>query len=247
MKQSIIIAITAVAVSTAFAGCEKEDKDAIEMSILKKGVQTFEAADGKQYEVVDLGFSGAGLLWATCNLGADSPEQFGDYFAWGETEAKTTFTYDNYKWMNGANSFKKYCLKKEERDLRKDTVDNKRILDLTDDAVRAKLGDKWRMPSTEDYKELFDRCDWRCCKLNNVWGYLFKSKENGNSIFLPIAGFTDESDNFFIGKRGRYWTTSLSSNSTTEAVYVSLDKPVNPVTRTDERYLGFSIRPVRAK
>lgn len=243
MRKSYFWALAVLAVSTVLTGCEKEDKDAIEMSVVKKGVQIIEV-NGKQYEVVDMGFSNK-LLWATCNLGADSPEQNGNFYAWGETEPKTNFTIDNYKWMEGRGVYKKYCLRIEEKDIRKDTIDNKKSLDASDDAVKAALGDRWSTPSIDDFKELLERTTFRCCKLNGAWGYLFTCKENGNSIFLPLAGFTDESDNFFIGKRGRYWSSSISSNSTMEAKMFSLDKPTNPVhSRSEERYLGFSIRPV---
>jgi hypothetical protein len=244
MRKTCFFAMTALTVATLFTGCKKDDPDAIDMSILKKGVQIVYDAQGNQHEVVDLGFTN-GLLWSTCNLGANSPQELGNFYAWGETEPKESYSEANYKWTKEEGTvFTKYTLKKDEKDVKMDPIDGKQILDATDDAVKVALGDHWKIPLKEDFTELTTACKRRCCKLNGVWGYLFTSKETGNSIFLPLAGFYDETDNFFIGTYGYYWTNYLSSD-TREATHFYMVRPENnPARHTTERYLGLSIRPV---
>ena len=244
MRKTCFFAMTALTVATLFTGCKKDDPDAIDMSILKKGVQIVYDAQGNEHEVVDLGFTN-GLLWSTCNLGAESPEKLGNFYAWAETETKESYAEDNYKWKKEDGvTFTKYTLRKDEQNVKMDPIDNKQILDDSDDAVIAALGDHWATPLKEDFTELTTVCKHRCCKLNGVWGYLFTSKETGNSIFLPLAGFYDETDNYFIGAYGYYWTTYLGSD-TEEATCFYMVKPENyPVKSTRDRYLGLPIRPV---
>lgn len=231
--------VMAAMVATAIlSGCEKEDKDAIDMSVVQKGIDTI---DGQL--VVDLGFANH-LLWATCNLGADSPEKTGNFYAWAETEKKDSYALDNYKWMKDGVSFTKYTFSKDQKDVEMEVIDNKTVMDASDDPAKAALGSRWSTPSDGDFTELVSRCDWRCCKLNGEWGYLFTSKVNGNSIFMPLAGFMDETDNFHIQSLGYYWTTKMS-NDTREAKMFVLNRPENnPVAKSEERYLGFPIRPV---
>ncbi|MCQ2319676.1 MAG: hypothetical protein MJZ90_12290 [Bacteroidales bacterium] len=103
------------------------------------------------HEYVDLGLP-SGLLWATCNVGADSPEDYGDYFAWGETETKSDYDWDTYKWCNGSyNTLTKYNTKSSYG-----TVDNKTTLELSDDAARANWGGSWRMPTEAEFQELIN-------------------------------------------------------------------------------------------
>lgn len=131
---------------------------------------------------VDLGLP-SGNLWAECNLGASSPEAYGDYYAWGEVEPKQEYTYPNHKWYKeGAPSqgFTKY-----------NNEDGKLTLEDEDDAVIQKLGNGWRTPTLADFRELTNQKYTTIKKttLNGVAGYQITSKKNGKSIFIPFAGF----------------------------------------------------------
>lgn len=131
---------------------------------------------------VDLGLP-SGNLWAECNLGASSPEAYGDYYAWGEVEPKQEYTYPNHKWYKeGAPSqgFTKY-----------NNEDGKLTLEDEDDAVIQKLGNGWRTPTLADFRELTNQklTTIKKTTLNGVAGYQITSKKNGKSIFIPFAGF----------------------------------------------------------
>ena len=136
-------------------------------------------------EYVDLGLP-SGNLWATCNLGASSPEAYGDYYAWGEVEPKQKYTYPNHKWYKeGAPSlgFTKY-----------NNEDGKLTLEDEDDAVIQNLGNGWRTPTLADFRELTNQklTTIKKTTLNGVAGYQITSKKNGKSIFIPCAGFKQD-------------------------------------------------------
>ena len=156
-------------------------------------------ANGHGY--VDLGLP-SGLKWATCNVGANKPEEYGDYYAWGETEPKTTYDESTYKWWDSSyRTLTKYCT-----DSDCGTVDNKTVLDLEDDAARANWGGAWRMPTDAEWTELRENCTWKWTTRNGINGYEVKGS-NGNSIFLPAAGGRG-SDELY-GYCGYYWSSSL--------------------------------------
>lgn len=158
--------------------------------------------EGREY--VDLGLP-SGIKWATCNVGATSPEEYGNYYAWGETTAKSTFTWSNYKWCNGSYwTQKKYCTSSSYG-----TVDNKIVLDKSDDAASVNWGGNWRMPTKAEQDELRSNCTWTWTTENGVNGYTVKSKANGKSIFLPAAGYYYESSLEEAGSRGIYKSASL--------------------------------------
>ncbi|MBQ9362943.1 MAG: Ig-like domain-containing protein [Bacteroidaceae bacterium] len=158
-------------------------------------------------EAVDLGLP-SGLKWATTNIGANSPEEYGDYFAWGETEPKETYNWETYKWCNGSyNTLTKYCC-----DSDYGIVDNKTVLELEleDDAAHAKLGGAWRMPTHEEFAELRKECTWTWTTQNGVNGRKGIGP-NGNSIFLPAAGHRDGSSLSNEGRGGYFWSSSLNA------------------------------------
>ena len=127
----------------------------------------------KGHEYVDLGLS---VKWATCNVGATTPEGYGDYFAWGETQPKTTYNWSTYKYCNGSYyTLTKYCV-----DYSYGTVDNKTTLELTDDAARVNWGGKWRMPTKAEYNELKNssNCTWTWTQKSGVRGL----PKNRNSL-----------------------------------------------------------------
>ena len=156
-----------------------------------------------QCDYVDLGLP-SGTLWATCNVGANAPEEYGDYFAWGEAEPKEVYKWETYKWCNGSDhTLTKYCT-----DSDFGTVDNKMVLDLEDDAAYVNMGPAWRMPSNSQQTELIQKCTWQWTTINGVNGRLVTGP-NGNSIFLPAAGERFYSSLLEVGSMSEYWSCEL--------------------------------------
>ena len=191
------------------------------------------------YAYVDLGLS---VKWATCNVGANGPEEYGDYFAWGEVEPKDEYNWGTYKWCNGSyNTLIKY-----NTDSPYGTVDNKTTLDLSDDAARANWGGSWRLPTTEEQDELRDNCKWEWTTQNGVEGYKVTSKKKGyteNSIFLPAAGRRSNSSLGHAGNIGYYWSSSLSMSNSSRAYGLFLIYSTVDWANID-RDFGQSVRPV---
>lgn len=163
-------------------------------------------------KAVDLGLP-SGTLWASCNVGATKPEEYGDYFAWGETKGyksgKRDFSWSTYKWCKGASDkMTKYCDYADYGN--KGFTDNKKELDLADDAAYVNWGSSWRMPSLEQIKELIDNCYWEWTTLNGVYGHNVTSLKNKNSIFLPAAGNRGGTSLVSAGSYGGYWSRSLA-------------------------------------
>lgn len=191
------------------------------------------------YEYVDLGLS---VKWATCNVGATKSEDYGDYFAWGETQPKSTYNWSTYKWGNdGYNTLTKYCTNSDYG-----TYDGKSTLELADDAARAKWGGSWRMPTKEEQDELRDNCTWEWTTQNGVEGYKVTSKKKGytkNSIFLPAAGYRVDSSLNDAGSDGLYWSSSLDTDNPDSAYYLYFySGSVGWLSRN--RCVGFTVRPV---
>ncbi len=188
------------------------------------------------YAAVDLGLS---VKWATCNVGATKPEEYGDYYAWGETEPKTTYSWATYKWCNGSNT----TLTKYNIDSSRGTVDNKTVLELADDAARVNWGGAWRMPTDAECTELRENCTWTWTTKNDVNGYEVKSKINENAIFLPAAGCCYEGGFADAGSYGLYWSSSLSTGNPSGAWYLNFYSG-GATKRNYARYYGRSVRPV---
>lgn len=188
-------------------------------------------------EAIDLGLS---VKWAPMNVGSFFPEGYGWYFAWGETEPKSNYAWSTYKYCNGSETtLTKYCY--EPGYGYNGHTDSKRVLDLKDDAARANWGGSWRMPTFAEWRELINNCTWTLTTQNGVYGFKVTSKTNGNSIFLPAAGFRYESDLRNVGSNVYYWSSSLRTPSYawTVELYsseISID--------TSDRCFGLSIRPV---
>ena len=154
-------------------------------------------------EAVDLGLS---VKWASFNVGATKPEEYGGYYAWGETEEKEDYSWETYKWCNGSeDTMTKYCTRSDYG-----TVDNKNVLDPEDDVAHVKWGGDWRMPTTSEQEELIYNCSWEYTALNDVNGYKVTGP-NGNCIFLPVTGYCDGTD-VYDRSYGYYWSGSLNSN-----------------------------------
>lgn len=151
-----------------------------------------------QPEAIDLGLS---VKWASFNVGASAPEEYGDYYAWGEVEPKSEYLFDNYKWSDdNGMTMTKYCT-----DSSYGIVDGKTILDSEDDVAYIKLGNNWRMPTLDEFQELIDNCDSEWTAQNGVYGRKLVSRINGNSIFLPAAGADQEND---AGLKAYYWSAN---------------------------------------
>ena len=221
---------------------------------------TCEAADGSGVKAtclvciveddvyVDLGLP-SGTLWATCNIGATSPEDYGDYFAWGETEGyndgKTYFDWNTYKWCKGSQStMTKYCTNSSSG--YNGFTDDKTELDLEDDAAYVNWGPAWRMPSYEQFMELYRNTTTEWTTQNGVNGRKITSKTNGNSIFLPAAGSPDSGSLGSAGSEGYYWSRSLHASNPNEAWYLVFGLSGIGAADICNRYYGQSVRPVRS-
>ena len=190
------------------------------------------------HEYVDLGLP-SGLKWATMNVGATAPEEFGNYYAWGETTApKDDYYWDTYKWCAGSQTtLTKYC--NDANYGNNGFTDGKNTLDPEDDAAAVNWGGKWRMPTHDDWVELRDNCTWTLVKGYNGTdknGYEVKSKTNGNSIFLPATG----------GANGNYWQNAQPAYQPESALFTILvtTKTLINVDQIKLRYAGLSVRPV---
>ncbi|MDE7377924.1 MAG: DUF1566 domain-containing protein [Paraprevotella sp.] len=188
------------------------------------------------HKAVDLGLS---VKWATCNVGASSPEEYGGYYAWGETEEKSNYDFSTYKYCKGSNdSMTKYCTESYSG-----TVDNKTVLEPGDDVAHVKWGGSWRMPTSKELNELINNCFWRWTTQNGVKGYVVTSESNGNSIFLPAAGSRWDEIVDSSGSVGLYWSASLNESYSSSAYYLGFDGG-SRFLHNIVRYYGFSVRPV---
>ena len=229
--------VVAISEGTATITCSANDGSGVTASCTVK-------VDGHEY--VDLGLP-SGTLWATMNVGADSPEEYGDYFAWGETEGynsgKTTFNWSTYKWCNGSdNTMTKYCTNSSYG--YNNFTDGKTVLDADDDAARANWGGDWRMPTKAEFLELINNTENEWTTQNNVAGYKFTSKTNGNSIFLPAAGSRRYGYLNGTGSYGDYWSSSLHEGYPNYAWSLGFDSGRVGASNGD-RFRGHSVRPVR--
>ena len=201
-----------------------------------QGISTTGTENG--YEWVDLGLL-SGVKWATCNVGANSPEEYGDYFAWGEVEPKDEYSWSTYKWCDGrADALTKYNGQSSYG-----ATDYKNFLDVEDDAAAVNLGGTWRTPTKMEFDELHGQCFWNWTTINGVDGYQVVGP-NGNSIFLPAAGMYCDNDlgSFNIGSWGYYWTSLLdfSMNAYSSIFNNSSHYCYRNYTRID----GFPVRAV---
>jgi len=251
------VAMLFTALSLGFASCDNDKGN--EPEDPTQGGQT-EQSGGEEtpapdpyngHAYVDLGLS---VKWATCNVGATKPEEYGNYYAWGEVQPKEVYEWSTYKFMdsnvNDWNGVTKYTI----ADYQTDGVwydsegnfigDNKTVLDPEDDAAAVNMGGNWRMPTREEQKELKTKCTWTWTTLNGVKGYNVEGP-NGNSIFLPAAGFRYGSDLGDAGSVGGYWPSSLSTdyldNAYTYYLYFYSD---NVYCYNYYRYVGLSVRGV---
>jgi len=232
MKTTILSSVLASAVLCPMMLCSCGQP-----SVQKNESQTAAPSDETEAKVpesripaVDLGLS---VKWAPCNVGAEKPEDFGNFYAWGETKGmgeedesnlrnyvatdscyvKNLYDWATYKFCNGTkSSLTKYCL-----DAADGTVDGKNALDMDDDAARANMGGRWRMPTSSELGELREKCTWTWTETNGVKGYNVVGP-NGNSIFLPAAGCRSNQSRGLVADKGPknvgggdYWSSNIGS------------------------------------
>ncbi len=186
---------------------------------------------------VDLGLR-SGTLWATCNVGANKSDEYGDYFAWGETIPKDTYSWSTYKYCNGSyNTLTKYCNNCEFGN--DGFTDALTTLETSDDAATANWGACWRMPTIEEMNELYNGCTHEWTTQNGVSGEKFTGP-NGNSIFLPAAGSRCEGNLCFEGSSGQYCSSSFYTGYPSNAW--NLNSGLGKYH--DSRCMGLSVRPV---
>lgn len=217
-----------VSTETVFTFIASED-----IALLAK-FEKIETSYHNGYEFADLGLP-SGIKWAICNVGATKPEEYGGYYAWGETEEKEYYDWSTYKWCKGSNdTMTKYCTNSSYG-----TIDNKRVLDPEDDVAHVKWGGNWRMPTYAEQDELRRKCTWEWTTLNGVNGYKLTGP-NGNSIFLPASGYYYGIDVYNSGYYGFYWSSSLYGG---DAYGFGFDNNLYGWNNYD-RYNGLSVRPV---
>ena len=189
-------------------------------------------------KAVDLGLS---VMWASFNLGASKPEEYGDYFAWGETAPKVDYSWFTYKWcMGNEYTITKYCNDSEFG--YNGFTDNKIILDPEDDAAAVALGGSWRMPTEEELRELLNFCTWTEASQNGIDGSLVTGP-NGNSIFLPAAGDRYGTSLPHVGSYGAFLSSSHQCGPL-YACYLCSQSDYASIDYDEVRYLGLSVRPV---
>ena len=171
------------------------------------------------YAYIDLGLS---VKWATCNIGADSPEGYGNYYAWGEVATKESYTVDNSVTDGVSMS---------------DIAGNSEY-----DAATANRDSTWRMPTSSEIDELISECTWTWTTLNEVNGYEVTGT-NGNSIFLPAAGYCDSSGSLYAGTYGYYWSSTPISSAPNYAYGLNFYDS-SFYCSYGSRFRGRSVRPV---
>lgn len=198
--------------------------------------------DGRDY--VDLGLP-SGTLWAACNVGANMPEDCGEYFAWGDTAPKEMYDWKSYRFacfVGGRYELSKYCT--DSNYGFDGFVDSLTVLEPVDDAVRANWGADWRMPTKEEFDELFQNTTYVWTARNGVDGRLLTGS-NGNSIFLPATGFCLDGEYICPGL-GVYWSSSLQTSCQVAAWSFHFNFEDCHVCGTYERSRGQCVRAVRS-
>ena len=198
------------------SGSLSKSSSAASASHTQANISTTNTING--HEWVDLGLS---VKWATCNVGATLPSDYGDYFAWGEISTKSSYTVNNSKTYNKPMG---------------DIAGNSQY-----DAARANWGSTWRMPTEKEFQELSDQCTWTWTSQGGHSGYRVTSKTNGNSIFLPAAGFRGGSLNY-VGSFGNYWSADPHYN--TNGCNLSFNSSNVKPQYNGSRANGVSVRPV---
>ena len=226
MKRSVLFLAAAVLLGVGVWSCDREDNNEDNNSSVKW---------------VDLGLP-SGLLWADRTVGASSPEDYGNYDAWGETAPKEVYDWTTYAYGNYLTQLTKYC-NDSDYGLNGFT-DNLTTLQASDDAASANLGGKARTPTKNEWEELLSYTTSTWTTRNGVNGRLLTAS-NGKSLFLPAAGGRDGSGLVSSGEDGDYWSSALDTESPGYAWYFDFYS-LSQGMRDGDRYYGLSVRAVRA-
>ena len=213
----LIFAVISLSVMLAISGCSGNSDSGTSQdkgNNNNQGTQQKEESIFNGHEYVDLGLP-SGTKWATCNVGATSPKEYGDYFAWGETKPKNTYTVETYMYFSDPAT-----------------------LPSTADAATANWGAGWRMPTEVEWEELKSKCKWTW--MSN--GYKVVGP-NGNGFFLPAAGYRRDSDLNYAGSDGYYWSSSLHADGPGNAWYLYFNSGYYGMYGSG-RFVGQSVRPV---
>ena len=211
-----------------------------EVTVLSASQDKQPKGNHKVHEWVDLGLS---VKWATCNIGADRPEDYGDYFAWGKTETKSEYTEANCKTIKKQSFFAKWLdFGRSDNNTNVENLPDDISGNAQYDAARANRGSTWRMPTKAEMDELCTKCDWTWTSQGGHNGYKVTGP-NGNSIFLPAAGWRQGTDSCVVGGSGDYWSSTLSSSASDFVRYLRF---TSSRRRTDRNFRSFgqSVRPV---
>ena len=182
-------------------------------------------------EAIDLGLS---VKWASFNLGATKPEEYGQYFAWGETATKDEYSWETYQWYDGdENHLTKY-----------NATDQATLLNMDDDVVQQKLKGMWRVPSVGEWQELMEQCTWNWTTRDGVAGYDVTSNLNGKFIFIPAAGYKIGNSIADSSIFGRYWLGTCYIEYMPDSAASGLIKSDIISWISSPRYMGLPIRPV---
>ena len=241
MKRTVkMMAFVAMAAGLAFASCQKEDNNSTANNSSNSGDN-----GGSQVatEWVDLGLP-SGLLWATCNLGATTPEGYGDYYAWGETATKDVYNWSTYKYCTVDADGDLQTLTKYNTSSTYGTTDNLTTLEAMDDVATQKLGSGARMPTADEWRELIDNIAYEWTTMNGVNGLKFTAS-NGNCLFLPAAGNHFDSGLYGDGSLGYYRSSSLYADDPSDAWYFNFSESDQSMYGSRRSY-GLSVRAVRS-
>lgn len=242
MKKGKLIILAAVAVASLGVACLSCSKD--EANDDNTGTNGGGNGGVSSSEWVDLGLP-SGLKWASCNVGANKPEGFGNYYAWGETQTKNTYDWDTYIYaVSELNTeLKKYCNDPEKG--YNGYTDDLTVLLAEDDAASANIGNGARTPTKEEWDELLGNCTHTWTSLNGVAGLLFTGS-NGNSIFLPASGYIFDAVECLAGGQGFYWSSSLCLEEPAVAwSFEFTDWNADTFDGGLGRKTGYTIRPVK--
>ena len=228
--------VTAKSAGSATITCTTEDGAKKATCVVTVQTTTFEA--------VDLGMvvDGKKILWAPFNLGATKEYEFGDYYAWGETETKSVYSWSTYKYCKGSfSSLTKYNTSKAYG-----SVDNKTVLEEADDVAHVKLGGNWRMPTEAEWSWIRNNChkEWTSDYEGTGVAGLIVTGKNGNKIFLPATGIKSGNSLLNVGSWGNYWCSTLGEGGSYGAESVDFSSGGGLSRSGYERYKGLSVRPV---
>ena len=228
-----ILLVMTVLFASAYTICGKVNDDGISVS-----------DEYNNHDFVDLGLP-SGTLWANCNVGANTPEGYGGYFAWGEIELKTTYDWNTYIYCKGNHTtLTKYCDRSTQG--YNGFVDDITVLFSEDDAAVVNWGKEWQIPTTEQWQELQEYTTSKWTTFNGVNGRLFTA-HNGKSLFLPAAGYCWDNTCDEIGETGHYWSNSLIIGHPFDAWCFDFSSHYCYLNSFgNDRYHGYTIRAVHS-